>query len=86
MGGVEGVEVRRTLGGVEHLWVERGSATRYGRSNGEKRRTMRTEWPNALGGRFERNLARTMPDPPWGRVTLPQMMRTLEPEISFWAV
>lgn len=33
-----------------------------------------------------RNLERTMPELPWERVTLPQMMRTLEPLIARWAV
>lgn len=47
---------------------------------------MRTAWPNALGGRLRRNCARTIPDLPCGRVTLPQMMRTFEPPISFCAV
>ena len=48
--------------------------------------TTRTEWPNEIGGKFFLNWARTMPPLPWDRVTLPQMILTLEPLTGRWAV
>ena len=45
----------------------------------------RTAWPMALGGRLRRNLARTTPLEPWGRVILPQMTRNRLPSSFFFA-
>eukprot|EP00442_Polarella_glacialis_P037994 CAMPEP_0115110290 /NCGR_PEP_ID=MMETSP0227-20121206/39293_1 /TAXON_ID=89957 /ORGANISM="Polarella glacialis, Strain CCMP 1383" /LENGTH=195 /DNA_ID=CAMNT_0002509311 /DNA_START=88 /DNA_END=676 /DNA_ORIENTATION=- len=41
--------------------------------------------PNAFGGMFFANLARTTPDWPWARRTLPHMTRNLEFFTSFFA-
>ena len=43
---------------------------------------MRTEAPKDLAGRGVVNLARTTPELPCGRVTLPQMTRILVPRFS----
>ena len=49
---------------------------------GQKALTMRTEAPNDLAGKLLRKRALTVPEPPWARVTRPQMQRILEPLTS----
>ncbi len=44
----------------------------------------RTEAPNDLAGSGAVNLARTTPELPCGRVTLPQITRILVPRFSVW--
>ena len=53
-------------------------------SIGAAARTARAR-TKVLGGRLDLNLARTTPLLPWGRVTLPQMTRILEPRMERWA-
>jgi hypothetical protein len=48
--------------------------------------TSNEELTMELGGRFDRNLARTTPELPCGRVTLPQMHRMLVPSLLVLAL